>query len=98
MDDLCAASPLPVPNVNVVPTYGIVAARRGMRFCQWESRGDVFATHDGSQGWQDAQLLASGALGAPWPQGGTGDGGTIGRAGRAGTRRSSGAGGADHGA
>src|SRR5215831_70957 len=30
--------------------------------------------------WQDAQLLAAGARGATWPQGGAGDGGASGRA------------------
>ncbi len=45
-----------------------------------EIRADVSATHDGSQERQDAQLLASGALGASWPPSGAGDGGAAGRA------------------
>ena len=60
-------------------------------------RTDVSAPHDGSQERQDAQLLASGALGASRPQGGAGDGGAAWRARRAGTRAGSQPGAADHG-
>ena len=38
----------------------------------------VPATHDATQRRQDARVLAIGALGAPWPQGGAGDGSAAG--------------------
>src|SRR5271166_6458871 len=75
---------------------GVVEARRSVRILIW-IRADVSTPHDGSQERQDAQLLASGALGGSRPPSGAGDGGAAWRARRAGTgaRRRSGL--ADHG-
>ena len=48
-------------NAGVVPTPGVVEARRSVKSVIWV-RADVSAPHDGSQERQDARLLASGAL------------------------------------
>src|ERR1700757_4764735 len=71
-----AARPQWACSANLVGLFG----RNGRCDSVAGIRADVFATHDGSQERQDAQLLASGALGAARPQGGAGDGGAAWRA------------------